>query len=108
MSQTALCVSAHNITPSRILSLTFMQHAQPDMPWSRPPDGRPRACRPRAGPESPSPRHAACVDKTRYMKTVYAVAVTATALTRCSERVHLCLNSHCTTFRVSLSRQTHL
>ena len=38
---------------------------------------------------SPTPRHAACVDKTRYMKTVYAAAVTATALTRCSERVHL-------------------
>ena len=54
MSQTALCVSAHSITPSRILSLTFMQHAQPDMPWSRPPDAP--ACVPSPSrPREPEP-----------------------------------------------------
>ena len=59
-------------------------------------------------PPRPSPRHAACVDKTRYMKTVYAVAVTATALTRCSERVHLSTLTHCTTQSQSLSPNSPL
>ena len=59
-------------------------------------------------PPRPSPRHAACVDKTRYMKTVYAVAVTATALTRCSERAHLSTLTHCTTQSQSLSPNSPL
>jgi len=87
----------------------------PPRAWARLPAGGAGKCQVASGeagdmvpPPRPSPRHAACVDKTRYMKTVYAVAVTATALTRCSERAHLSTLTHCTTQSQSLSPNSPL